>query len=163
VFEDDGNKELVMLGNRTAVAAEVLSARSPAAEKTAAWRAKNGGRIAAWRAKSTNDPLHSHDGNTSRGRRIRDLYEAYLEAMGNPTDPLPQANAIAAAELKTAAEECRAAMLAGTGDSGQLEQLIRLENLAGRAERKLGIKHRSGTKPTLSEHLTRNRASGASR
>ena len=137
-----------MLGNRTAVAAEPLRARSPAAEKTAAWRAKNGGRIAAWRAKSTNDPLHRANGNTSQGRRIRDLYEAYLEAMGNPTDPLPMANALAAAELKTAAEDARAAFLAGDGAAEQLEQIIRLENLAGRAERRLGIKPRAPM-PTL--------------
>ena len=61
--------------------------------------------------------------------------------MGNPADALAQANALAAAELKVAAEEARAKLLAG-GDI-EPDQVVKLEGAAARAERKLGIVHRA--------------------
>jgi hypothetical protein len=89
------------------------------------------------RAAVTNNPLARADGRTPQGRRIRDLYRAWQAAMGRPADATVQATILAAAELMVAAESARAALLAGTGD---VDQVVRLENLAGRAVRKLGIK-----------------------
>jgi hypothetical protein len=100
----------------------------------------------------TNDPLRKRaDGRTPQGRRIRDLFRAYSNAMGTPSDPATQAAILAAAELVVAAECARAKVLA---DGGDVEQLIRLENLAARATRRLGVKPNSTSKPqTLAEHL----------
>jgi hypothetical protein len=89
-------------------------------------------------SKTTNRPLKGRvDRNTAKGRRVADLFHAYLNALGSPTDAIVQSNALTAAELKVAAEEARKALLDGNGDA---EQLVRLENLAHRAERRLGIK-----------------------
>jgi hypothetical protein len=109
------------------------------------------------RSATTNDPLSTRtDRNTAAGRRIADLYRAYIAAMGGPTDTILQANALAAAELKVAAEDARKRMLGGGGDA---DQLVRLENLAHRAERKLGIKPSAGPKPpTLTEYLASRQA-----
>jgi hypothetical protein len=52
-----------------------------------------------------------------------------------------------------AAECARAKVLA---DGGDVEQLVRLENLAARATRRLGVKPASQSKPpSLTEHLAR--------
>jgi hypothetical protein len=74
------------------------------------------------RARATNNPLSRANLNTRAGRRVADLYRAYWKALGSPTDAVSQANALACAELKTAAEEARVAVLAGKGDA---EQLVR--------------------------------------
>ena len=61
------------------------------------------------------------------------------------------ASILAAAGLTVAAEAARAALLAGGGD---IEQVVRLENLAARAVRRLG--HKLGAvprPPSLSGHL----------
>jgi hypothetical protein len=98
------------------------------------------------RAALTNDPLRVRaDGRTPQGRRIRDLYRGWHVAMGSPTDPTVQALILAAAELTVASEAARAALLAGAGD---VDQLVRLENLASRATRKLGIAPGKGRGPT---------------
>jgi hypothetical protein len=89
------------------------------------------------RVAATNDPLVRADGRTPQGRWIRDLYRAWHVAMGQPNDPAAQAGILAAAELLVAAESARTLLLAGTGD---VDQVVRLENLSGRAVRKLGIK-----------------------
>jgi hypothetical protein len=73
--------------------------------------------------------------------------------MGTPSDPVTQAAILAAVELVVAAERARAKFLA---DGGDIEQLIRLENLAARATRRLGVKPTSTSRPpTLAEHLAR--------
>jgi hypothetical protein len=115
------------------------------------------------RAKITNDPARARaNRNTAQGRRVADLYRAFLRAMGNPDDAVAQANALAAAELKVAAEDARKRMLDGDA-GGDPDQLVRLENLAHRAERKLGIKATAEPKPpSLAEHLARHRASEVS-
>lgn len=113
------------------------------------------------RAAVTNNPLRRASGNTAAGRRVRDLYRAYLEAMGNPADAVAQADALAAAELKVAAEEARGRLL--SGETADVDQVVRIENLAHRASRKLGI--RPGGAPaatTLAEHLARRAAERAS-
>jgi hypothetical protein len=106
------------------------------------------------RAALTNDPLRARaDGRTPQGRRIRDLFRAYSSAMGSPSDPATQAAILAAAELVVAAERARAKVL---DDGGDVEQLIRLENLAARATRRLGVKPNCESRPpSLAEHLAR--------
>jgi hypothetical protein len=106
------------------------------------------------RAALTNNPLRVRaDGRTPQGRRIRDLFRAWHAAMGCPGDATVQATILAAAELMVAAEAARAALLAGTGD---IDQVVRLENLASRAVRKLGAKSGPVAKPqTLADHLAR--------
>jgi hypothetical protein len=91
------------------------------------------------------DPLVGRvNGNTITGRRIRQRWRAYLAALGNPTDPLVRAAAADAAELKIAAEDGRAALRAGKGDA---DQVVRMENAADRAERRLGLGARKREQP----------------
>lgn len=109
---------------------------------TAAKPARQGRRTythpASTRAKVTNKPLSRANGNTSSGRRVRDLFRAYLAAVGNPASDVIKAQVLAAAELVTAAENARTQLLADP--TMDIEQIIRLENLANRAVRRLGIK-----------------------
>jgi hypothetical protein len=78
-------------------------------------------------SKTTNRPLKGRvNRNTAKGRRVADIYRAYLAALGSPTDAIVQSNALTAAELKVAAEEARKALLEGNGNA---EQLVRLETL----------------------------------
>jgi len=88
------------------------------------------------RSATTNKPMRRANGNTAIGRRVRDLYRAYLAGMSNPDDAT-RAAVLAAAELVVAAESARAKLLAGEGD---IEQIVRLENLANRAVKRLGIR-----------------------
>jgi hypothetical protein len=120
----------------------VLENRPAAVAGPSPGRAASADRPAALRARATNDPLRGRASrNTAQGRRIGDLFDAYIRAMGNPTDALAQANALAAAELKVAAEDGRAKLLSG-GDIDP-DQVVKLEGAAARADRKLGIAHRA--------------------
>jgi hypothetical protein len=129
--------------------------RPPASRNRAVARSPFAGNVAAeLRSKTTNRPLKGRvNRNTAKGRRIADVYHAYLAALGDPTDAIVQANVLTAAELKIAAEEARKRLLDGAGDA---DALVRLENLAHRAESKLGIK-RQPAKPRnpLAEHFSR--------
>jgi hypothetical protein len=113
------------------------------------------------RAAVTNDPLRVRaDGRTPQGKRIRDLYRSYWDAIGRPSNPAIQAAVLAASELMVAAEGARAEFLAGRGD---IEQIVRLENLAARAVRRLGIKPDAAvpTPQTPAEYLARRTAERA--
>jgi hypothetical protein len=115
----------------------VLAARHAAAARR---------QVASNRSATTKDPLRVRaDGNTVIGRRVRDLYRAFLQHMTNPADTIAQANALNAAELMVAVEQTRLA--AARGEAADLDGLVRLSNLADRAVRRLGIK--PGTAPTL--------------
>jgi hypothetical protein len=123
------------------------------AMKSSAIRAVAGGQSLTNRSVTTNDPMRARaDGRTSGGRRVRDLYRALLAGMNNPDD-IRRAQALAAAELTVAAENARAELLAGLGD---IEQIVRLENLATRAVRRLGLQAATAPQgPTLAEHLAK--------
>jgi hypothetical protein len=110
---------------------------SPTARTQPARRSATAEPITTRRAKTTNDPASRANLNTANGRRVADLYRSYLRAMGDPTDAIAQANVLAAAELTVAAETARVQLLAGKAD---VDQLVKLENLAARAIRRLGIK-----------------------
>lgn len=67
-------------------------------------------------------------------RRVRDLYAAYLERLGQgPHDPIVEAAALRAAELSTICEGLRARALAG--EDVDANDITRLELTANRAER----------------------------
>jgi hypothetical protein len=95
----------------------------------------------ALRSRLTNRPLEVRaNRHTAQGRRIADLFCSYQKALDDPDDPVALANILAASELKTSAEIMRAKLLAGEAvDPGEL---VKLENLADRAERRLGLARR---------------------
>jgi hypothetical protein len=108
----------------------------------------------SWRSRTSNRPMAVRaNGNTARGRRIRDLYRAYMIQIGDPDDLLAQAAALAAAELKSAAEACRTGVLVNAGDADMADALVRIENLAARAERRLGKLAAPKRGRTLAQHL----------
>jgi hypothetical protein len=98
----------------------------------------------ARRSRITNDPLRRANGNTSDGRRIRDLARAYLAQVENPSDPIVQADVMAAAENKALAEAMRLRALRGE----QIDHAVlgQVENRARRAEARLGIGKRNLTR-----------------
>jgi hypothetical protein len=92
-----------------------------------------------WRSAMSNRPMAVRtNGNTKQGRRVGDLYRAFLARIGNPDDLVAQANCLAAAELTAACEACRSQVLADDAADDAADRLVRLENLARRAEAKLG-------------------------
>jgi hypothetical protein len=114
----------------------MLPNRTPSAPEVPAPHSVRGQRSAVLRSRTTNDPSSRFSLNTAEGRRARDLFEAFVALMGNPTEMILLSQALTAAELVAAAEMARAALLAGTGD---IDQVIRLENLSARATRKLRL------------------------
>jgi hypothetical protein len=105
------------------------------------------------RAKLTNNPLSVRASrNTALGRHVADLYRGYVAALGNPGDTVMLSNVLTACELKAATEVTRAKLLAGA--EVDLVLVVKLEGLASRAERKLGVRPVSVTRvPSLAEHL----------
>ncbi len=102
---------------------------------------------------TTNDPLAARvDGRTAQGRRTRDLYWSLYAALGRPEDLATKALILAAAELVTLAEVARADLLGGRGD---VNQVVRLENLSTRALRRIGVDGPAAKPvgPTLAEYL----------
>ena len=112
------------------------------------------------RSRVTNSPARRQKGTTAAGRRLRDLYVGYIVALGHPTDVVTQANCLKAAELALAAENARAQLLAGKGDANAV---VRLENLADRAIRRLGLPApgTSARVAPLRERLAAKAAAGA--
>jgi hypothetical protein len=112
------------------------------------------------RARRTNDVFAGGlSKNTSAGRRVADLLRAFLRAMGDPTDAVLQSNALRAAELTVATETARAKLLAGDGD---IDAVVRIEGMAARSVRALGIKSTtSGPAPAESFGVIAARAQAA--
>ena len=110
---------------RATAAAEPTADRAPSAEPSRLLRSRR-----------TNDPFSGLSRNTAAGRRVADLLRAFLKAMRDPVDVVLQANALRAAELTVAAESARGRLLAGDGDS---DAVVRLEGMAARSVRALGI------------------------
>jgi hypothetical protein len=91
--------------------------------------------------------------------RVRDLFLAFMNRIGDPTDPIAQSAALTAAELTFACEAVRARVLDDAGDAALADALVRVSNLLDRAERKLA-KFKVSKKPqaALAEHLARRSA-----
>ena len=97
-----------------------------------------GQRLAMNRSRITNKPIARWKGNTSEGRRVRDLYRALMHKLGNPADMIMQARVMHAAELYVAVEAQR--LRAVRGEDVNLDALVRLSNAADRAVRRLGLR-----------------------
>jgi hypothetical protein len=87
------------------------------------------------RARTTNDPLSRNSQATARGRRIADVFRAYMQRMTDRSC-FAQTDALAAAELKVDAEEVRARRAAGNAG---IDEVVKVERLVRHAERKLGL------------------------
>jgi hypothetical protein len=130
---------------------EATSIRNSADAETTADRAPSAEPSRLLRSRRTNDPFSGLARNTAGGRRIADLLRAFLKAMSDPDDVVLQANALRAAERTVAAESARGRLLAGDGDS---DAVVRLENMAARAVKALGIDRKRGPAgPTLAQYL----------
>jgi hypothetical protein len=104
--------------------------RPPAAAKPSARSA----------AAATNSPTSRWNGNTSTGRRARDLFRSYLKQAGSPSDPGAQAAIAALSEQVVIAEQARAMVLADGGMTmSNLALVVRCENLANRTLRRLKL------------------------
>ena len=113
------------------------------------------------RARRTNDPLAGVNLNTAIGRRVADLVRGYLDALGNPQDVGRQAEIIAAAELQVLAEEARTTALRDPL-AADLDNLVRVQSVADRALRRLGIKPGAPPKPpSLKEYIASLQAAPA--
>ena len=79
------------------------------------------------------------DGRTSAGRRRRDLIAGFVAALGGAgaVTAIQQAAVVRVAELMAAAETLRRRALAG--ETVDMAALIKLENVAARSVRELGI------------------------
>jgi hypothetical protein len=102
-------------------------------------------------------------GNKVRGLRLRDLFGAFAAKLG-PQDIIGRAAALRAAELTATAEDIRKTIRAADLDKADADrlkqlgsladQLVRIENLADRAERRLRQLAQTAPKgPTLSDYL----------
>jgi hypothetical protein len=101
-------------------------------------------RTASHRSAVTSRPSARLDGNSPVGRRVRDLYKALSARLGDPADIVIQANILAWAELKAAAEVARARLLEGGSNSNEL---VRIENLCRRAAASVGLEPGSSSEP----------------
>src|SRR5262249_20798707 len=103
------------------------------------------------RSRSTNQPARMViDARTAVGRRLKDLADAYAEALGGwPKLNDTQAAAVRrAAEMVALAEQARAEALRNGGIGvNEADQLIRLENLAARAVKALGLDRKREPEP----------------
>jgi hypothetical protein len=106
------------------------------------------------RAAISNDPRRPViDGRSALGRRVVDLAESFAEACGGWAI-LSDTAALGvrrAAELAALAEAARADALAGKAID--MAALLRLEGVADRARRQLGIKAAKPAAPPLRERL----------
>jgi hypothetical protein len=101
------------------------------------------------RSAATNRPSSRWQLKTARGRRCRDLFKGYMSQLNNPTDDPTVALVVAAAESIVLAEDARQACLAGmTGVNAEL--MIRCENSAARALRRLGLNRAAPPAPRKS-------------
>jgi hypothetical protein len=73
------------------------------------------------------------------GKRTMALVQCYLDQLGHPTGVDIQARILAAAELQVLAEQARFAALENPPTADAIDQIVRLEAAAGRAQRKLGL------------------------
>ncbi len=113
------------------------------------------------RARRTNNPCAGTNRRTAEGRRIADLVEGYSEALGCPNDVVRLAAIVKTAELVALAEKLRSIALADPSGSN-LDQVVRAENAADRAVRRLGIRTAETKKaPSLSEYLASRQPSKA--
>lgn len=112
-------------------------------------------RSTANRSAATNRPISRWNLRSTGGRRCRDLFNGYLRQLGNPTDDPTVALVVAAAEAIVLAEDARKECLAGGLNGMSAELMIRCENTAARALRRLGLNRAAPPAPrkSLAEKL----------
>jgi hypothetical protein len=98
-----------------------------------------------YRSAVTRAPASRVNGRTAVGRRVRDLFGALMARLGQPSDVIVQADVLALAELKAAAEVARLRLL--EGDERNSNEIVRLENLVRRAEARVGLAAGAAGKP----------------
>ena len=105
------------------------------------------------RARETNIPhaIAGLDGRSAAGRRLRDLIEVLEASVGGDADAETMIMIQRAAGRLMAAEQIRSRIL--RDDPVDISELTKLENLADRAVRALGIKPSRKSVPDLSEYL----------
>jgi hypothetical protein len=98
-------------------------------------------------------------GRSPEARRVRDLYRSYMAALADPVDPATQALALAAAESVVICEVARRDLL-NTMTAAGAELLVRLENTANRALKRVGLAKASpkAAPPNLHEYLAQKKA-----
>jgi hypothetical protein len=113
----------------------------------------NASRSANNRSRTTNDPrrVRGVDGRSAIMRRRRDLIGMYVAALGNQITDRKMVEIVRAADLVAACETQRALSL--RGQPVDVLALVRLENLAARAVKALGIKTDEQSTETLSDYL----------
>lgn len=121
--------------------------RTPIATRSSADRQPIATALSRVRSRTTNNPA-DRLGRSAQARRVRDLYNGYLDALGTPTDVPTLALVLAAAEAVAIAEVARAAYLDGKGD---LNAVVRAENTANRSLKRIGLaKPSASAKPKKS-------------
>jgi hypothetical protein len=112
------------------------------------------------RSKITNDPSKRH-GRSAEARRVRDLFQGYMAALGDPMDAPMQALILAAAEAVTIAENARRDHLAGKIG---VNDMIRAEGASNRALKRIGLNKpvSKPAGPTLGEFLAGRQAKDSS-
>jgi hypothetical protein len=130
-------------------------------ENTSADHRVTAARLDNQRSKITSRPRKPVIAATSTyGKRLRDLMELYAEALGgwSKLSDITAANVRKAAELTALAERARHEALRNGVGIDQWDQLIRLENLAARSVKALGLdqRRREQTGPTLEEYVRQN-------
>ena len=92
------------------------------------------------------------DGRTVNARRVRDLAVTYTAALGGEQvlDALQRELVLKAAQLTVAAEDMRRCSL--RGETIDVSDLVKLENLASRAVRALNLGKRDRPAPVFDPH-----------
>jgi hypothetical protein len=90
-----------------------------------------------YRSAVTRSPAGRIDGRSAAGKRVRDLFRGLMERLDNPADIVMQADILALAELKVAAEASRKRLLEGHDQSAN--NTVRLENMIRRSEVRVGL------------------------
>ncbi len=113
--------------------------------------------------KSTNDPrfVHGADGRSRLMRRRRDLIAIFVADLGGDAAVTPSlmVSVTRAADAVAIAESHRSRAL--RGEAINLDDLVRVENIASRAVKALGIKPGAGgaKPPSLSDYLASRKPS----
>jgi hypothetical protein len=153
--------ELILSAKSCDVDARVTRRGNEMLQNTAADHRVTTARLDNQRSKITSKPRKPVLAATSTyGKRLRDLMELYAEALGgwSKLSDITAANVRKAAELTALAERARHEALRNGVGVDQWDQLIRLENLAARSVKALGLdqRRREQTGPTLEEYVRQN-------
>jgi hypothetical protein len=149
-----GNEGVATVGQELVTAEQLAVSNASAAPEQADSQAKSCAVPRTRRSRLTNKPSRMFSTNTSTGRRAADLARGYADALNNPDNPATLALIAAAAQLTAIAEVARREAMRDPVHA-DLSALVKIEGVAARAVRKLGIKPaaRKPSTPTLAEQV----------